>query len=716
MKRISALICFAVLFLAAACSGGKQQGQMHPSLALTPAGVKQIRSGVNKAPLFQAAVRDLYAKADEALQRPVEVPVPKDGGGGYTHETHKRNYYDMYYMGLAWQISGNRAYADKVRDILLEYAKLYPTLGYHPMTLSPVRGKLFWQTLNESVWLVHSAMAYDCVYDAIPAETRSVIEENLLRPVARFIMEGTPDNRANFETFNKMHNHGTWAQAAVGMAGFAMGDEDLVRKALYGSREGGGFIRQLDCLFSPDGYFTEGAYYHRYAIWPFVLFAQAIEHNMPELGIFEYRDGIITRSVGTLLNMAYEGEFFHINDAMEKGYDAQELVCAVDIAYAARPQDRFLLDVVQRYQGTVSVSDAGFKVARDIAAGLAEPLKLSSALYRDGAEGKDGGFAVLRGRGGSTLTFKATSHGLSHGHYDKLTIAYYDSGHEVLSDYGAARFHNIEAKYKGHYTPENKSYAMTSIAHNTLVADETSHFGGKIKESSKHSPRILAYSDEDPAFQYVAALDSCAYPGIRMSRWVALAELPFLQGPFVIDVLKAESDKPHTYDYPLHYNGHMVSLSVPYTRAVETMKAFGTAPGYRHLWLEAEAAGAEGSTSYTWLCGNKLYSFTGLSTPASEVKLLRSGAGDPDFNLRSEPCLLLREKNLRSRTFAGCLESHGNYDPRVYETASDMERSCIGIELGKDDAEGISLLYSFKGGERLEVCINLINNSMTIKY
>ncbi|MBQ2041672.1 MAG: hypothetical protein II485_00635, partial [Firmicutes bacterium] len=42
---------------------------------------------------------------------------------------------------------------------------------------------------------------------------------------------------------------------------------------------------------------------------------------------------------------------------------------------------------------------------------------------------------------------------------------------------------------------------------------------------------------------------------------------------------------------------------------------------------EAEAAGAEGSTSYTWLCGNRLYSFTGLSTPASEVKLLRSGAG-----------------------------------------------------------------------------------------
>ena len=66
-----------------------------------------------------------------------------------------------------------------------------------------------------------------------------------------------------------MHNHATWATAAVGMIGFAMNREDYVNKALYGSDETGkrgGFIRQMDYLFSPDGYFTEGAYYQRYAI------------------------------------------------------------------------------------------------------------------------------------------------------------------------------------------------------------------------------------------------------------------------------------------------------------------------------------------------------------------------------------------------------------------------------------------------------------------
>ena len=59
---------------------------------------------------------------------------------------------------------------------------------------------------------------------------------------------------------------------AVGMIGFAMNREDYVKKALYGSDgtgKRGGFIRQMDYLFSPDGYFTEGAYYQRYAIWYF---------------------------------------------------------------------------------------------------------------------------------------------------------------------------------------------------------------------------------------------------------------------------------------------------------------------------------------------------------------------------------------------------------------------------------------------------------------
>ena len=143
-----------------------------------------------------------------------------------------------------------------------------------------------------------------------------------------------------------MHNHATWATAAVGMIGFAMNREDYVNKALYGSDETGkrgGFIRQMDYLFSPDGYFTEGAYYQRYAIWPFVIFAQCIENKLPELEIFSYRDSILSKALSTLIQLSYEGEFFHINDALLKGLSAQELVYAADILYNVHPSDKSLL-------------------------------------------------------------------------------------------------------------------------------------------------------------------------------------------------------------------------------------------------------------------------------------------------------------------------------------------------------------------------------------
>ena len=90
--------------------------------------------------------------------------------------------------------------------------------------------------------------------------------------MADFIMDGMGDNHANNKTFNKMHNHATWATAAVGMIGFAMNREDYVNKALYGSDETGkredSSVKWI--IYSlPMAISQTGAYYQRYAIWTF---------------------------------------------------------------------------------------------------------------------------------------------------------------------------------------------------------------------------------------------------------------------------------------------------------------------------------------------------------------------------------------------------------------------------------------------------------------
>ncbi len=129
-----------------------------------------------------------------------------------------------------------------------------------------------------------------------------------------------------------------------------------VEKALNGLKRDGsaGFMKQLDLLFSPDGFYSEGPYYQRYALMPFLLFAKVIERNEPQRKIFEYRDGVLLKAVNTVIQLSYANYFFPINDALkDKGLDTQELCYGVAIVYAltgdasllsiARAQNRIVL-------------------------------------------------------------------------------------------------------------------------------------------------------------------------------------------------------------------------------------------------------------------------------------------------------------------------------------------------------------------------------------
>ncbi|MEE7560201.1 alginate lyase, partial [Xanthomonas sp. Kuri4-2] len=313
-------------------------------------------------PLFAREQARAQKDLRTAMQAGIDVPVPKDKGGGRSHEQHKRNYQAIQAAGALYRLTGDRAYADFARDLLLQYARLYPTLGPHPEGRGQVPGRLFWQTLNDSVWLVAAIQGYDAIRDSLTPADRRTIDEQVFRRMADFLA-GTPEN------FDKIHNHATWAVAAVGMTGYVLRDPVLVDKALQGSRRDGraGFLRQVDELFSPDGYYEEGPYYQRYALAPFLLFANAIQRNEPQRGIFARRDGVLLKAVDALVQSSYGGYFFPINDAiLDKGLDTEELVAGVAVAYA-QTGDARLLSVADGQRRTV-LSPEGLALARDLAA------------------------------------------------------------------------------------------------------------------------------------------------------------------------------------------------------------------------------------------------------------------------------------------------------------------------------------------------------------
>ncbi|WP_189400782.1 heparinase II/III domain-containing protein [Arenicella chitinivorans] len=696
--KIIALVAWLVVsFLGA---GSLALAGPHPGLTMSAQEVVAMRSQLHTVPKAKQAFDDLQVKTDTSIELGVIVPKPVDAGGGYTHEQHKRNYQLMLDAGLLYQLSGKKRYANYVRDVLLAYAELYPTLPLHPKQKEQSPGKLFWQSLNEAVWLVHTIQAYDLVVGALTEAERNLIESSLLRPVANFLSEGQPD------TFNKIHNHGTWAAAAVGMTGYVLDDQHLVDQALFGLDKSGkaGFIAQIEQLFSPDGYYTEGPYYQRYALMPFVLFARAIEVNEPQRAIFEASDGAILKAIETAVQLSYNGLFFGINDAIkDKGIDTIELVHGIAIAFEVTG-DTQLLDIAKQ-QNHILLTGYGFSVAKALHEGRDTPFDFRSLQLRDGQDGQQGALSIFRHGQGSkhqALVVKNTSQGMGHGHFDKLHWLYFDNGNEIISDYGAARFLNIEAKYGGHYLPENNAWAKQTVAHNTVVVDEQSHFNGDWRVGQQHAPNIRFFAAQD-GIQITSAEIAAAYPTTTLRRTMAMLELEGLTHPLILDVFKVNSVRAHQYDLPLHYQGQLISHTLKLQGAKQALSPLGEQHGYQYLWDRARAAFPAGLAQLTWLNDGRFYTYSTVGGTDQQMLFAMLGANDPQFNLRDQHALIHRVNSAHDHVFVSVLETHGEYNGRAEYTVG-AQSNVVGLAVRELD-------------KYTEVTINLVNgHQATLLY
>jgi len=690
-------------------------------LILTKDGIEKIQAELGKIPLFDTTLQRLQQEVDAEIERGIDTPIPKDFSGGYTHQQHKSNFFMLQKAGVLFQILEDEKYATYVRDMLFQYEAMYKNLPLHPQTRSYARGKLFWQCLNDSNWLVYASQGYDAIYDWISEEERQKLEDNLFRPFADHISVDSP------QFFNRVHNHSTWGAAAVGMIGLVMQDEELIERALYGLKDDGleigakdndggfikvegqeaGFFANLNEPFSPDGYYTEGPYYQRYAMYPFLIFAQALNNARPDLGVLEYKDGVLLKGVDVLLNLAdANGDFFPINDG-QKGmsYQTDSLVTAVNLAYYYGDRDPRLLSIAQTH-GRVLLDDTGFAVAKAVRDNLAKDFSKKSVSYSDGVDGEEGGLSVLRhGNEDLTLLFKYSAQGLSHGHYDKLAFSLYGHDEEIMQDYGMSRFVNIGQKGGGNYLPENKTWAKQTIAHNTLVQNETSHFGGLYDIGSQHHSdlRFVDFSNQD--IQVVSANEVNAYPGTVMQRTMAMIKDDAFEKAFVLDLFKTTSKNNNKYDLPFYYFGQVIQTNFDY-QTPKTLEALGDKNGYQHLYLEGHAKANSANAQFSWLNANKFYTLTTTTSENDQILLTRIGANDPQFNLRRDPAIILRRPNAQDTLFASIVEPHGNYNP-VTESAHNTNSNIAALTVLHDDAKYTAVsIETVNGGSRLFIVSN----------
>lgn len=303
------------------------------------------------------------------------------------------------------------------------------------------------------------------------------------------------------------------------------------------------------------------------------------------------------------------------------------------------------------------------------------------------------------------MTLKATTHGGGHGHFDRLSMIYFANGTPVIPDYGSARFINVVVKARGGYAPENRSFAQLSIAHNTVTIDSTTHFSGSSREAQKQGARILFSDFSDRSFQIVSAMDDKAYKGVTMRRSVALIEHGSLEYPVVLDIFRLLADKPHVYDLPYYYNGHLMSTSYPYDKQVDRLTPMGTRNGYQHLWREAVGHPEGDFTQLCWLENGRFYTLSAVSSTPCTPYLVKTGANDPDYNLITRNGVLFRTAEpTAAQTFVSVIEPHGNYD-LVTETTRTAESQIERVELLAADENTVLVRISILGGGQFTVAL-----------
>jgi oligo-alginate lyase len=694
MLRLRLITAFIVPFVYA-------NAQQHPVTFFTKTDAAAVKKNINSFPVLTQSYNAIKTQVDEYVGRDIDVPFPKDAAGGYTHDKHKINYTLMFNSGVLYNITGDAKYAALVKQMLLKYAALNPTLKNHPQATSSSPGRIFWQALNDANWMVYAGMAYDLVYNSLSSADRKKIEEGAFKPEVDYL---TKDLK---EWFDRLHNHSVWACAGVGIIGIASNNQDYIDIALKGADKNGksGFIAQMDNLFSPDGYYTEGPYYVRYAILPYILFANALNNTNPSLKIFEHRNSILQKALTTCLQQTNtDGVFFPMNDAIkEKDYTTNEIVTAINIAWSVYGSNDGLLTVAKK-QNRVMLNKGGTAIAAALAKNknVAPYYPYKTIESTDGVKGNEGGISVLRNGKGNDLTsliFKYASQGLGHGHFDRLNINLFDKGNEILQDYGSARFIGIEQKYGGRYLSENSAYAAQTIAHNTIVADEISHFEGNSDIGEKSHAEKLFSDITKPEILVVSAKEDKAYKNIGLQRTVYMIELPTGK-KLTVDIFNTASSEEHQYDLPFQYNGQFINTSFKYTANTKNQETLGTKSGYQFIWKEAQAAVADTTIQFTFLNKNTYYTISSLVEGAAEIFFTRSGANDPNFNIRREPSYIIRKKG-KNQSFINVIEIHGKYDP-INEFSINAYSGVGQIKLLQND-ENFSVVTLMAGGKKIVI-------------
>lgn len=426
-------------------------------------------------------VRDRKTGADISDQKNVTA--------SYIYHHHQQTFAAIKRMGQAYKLTGNLAYAEKIRDILLEYVHWFNFLPPQAPSSTSGGSRLTFTTLDLSYFLVDGVEGYAAVKDsaAFGKSDRESIENTIFLPLMKELYTH------NIEFTNmQLHHIGAYGTAAIVLNRC----QNLFGDALYGDH---GFHSFQDKGFTADGMALEGGVYHWFGVVPLLKFAERMRGCGVEL---------IGEKFKPIYDYGIENTPAGVADSTLRSTYVQ--------AWKLFRDERYLptLKLINKLPEGIKPED------------VPDTLDLPSALQ------KNNGYAWLREK--SKYGYRAAAINWIMG-WDRLE---FDRLNFRLFDENGMLSHEV---HRVGYT--NPGAAMdATISHNTIVVDE--------KDAAPNPSTLAVFLPRKsmPALLITENPESRLYPDIDFSRVMAI----FDGIMFIGDKLHARDGKVHTFDWPFY--------------------------------------------------------------------------------------------------------------------------------------------------------------------
>jgi hypothetical protein len=372
-----------------------------------------------------------------------------------------------YQLGVLWLLTEDERYLNKVRDILLAYARYYPDYQEHGGIPYNGPGKANAQTLCEANCHTDFARGFDIVRAQLTVEEDEYIAARLLKTGAEFLME---------HRCNQIHNHEVKIGAAIGIIGAVLENDTYLDFAVNGKY---GLAYQLEHAVMPDGLWFEGSlHYHYYTLEAFFAFEKVAGGSKYSLLNKKHYCQMLSAPLHLLMP---DMTLPKINDCVS----GQERLTHTDIYefawwYYEDKSYGQLLQSVYRGQGRNSM-DALF-YGKDLPD---QPLTPPESTLRV----PQSGLTVIRPKPGRAICVKHMPYGGEHDHYNSLGLTVFDQCIDIFPDMGTT----------GYGAPLHYGYYKNSFSHNTLCING--------KNQPPAYPRVVSFRDTGDAIQLITEVD-----------------------------------------------------------------------------------------------------------------------------------------------------------------------------------------------------------------